>query len=126
MELECGHLFSSQINTQSLSLSHECWAFTWLVSSQLFCNYPIYLLSLCFYLYLFCIPLYTSYSMPCCVAGWPAPDDVLYSFAHSSILLPDFFSYLVSLLAALPILSPAFLLVFQLFIRAVGCFRQEK
>lgn len=77
----------------------------WLVASQLFLIYHIYLLPLDFNLVLFCTPFFPSYSVPDCVAGWMAFDVLLsFSFFHSSLLLfillwsLDFASYLFSLL----------------------------
>ena len=55
---------SSQINhTQRLILSYECLALAWLVSCQLFLNYPVYLLPLDFYLSLFFVYLYLLLSL---------------------------------------------------------------
>ena len=113
---------SSQINTQRCIVT-----LMWLVSRQLFLNYPIYLLPLSFYLSLF---LYTfSYFLLCVL---------LYSWAAgpwcppSPFLIPKYFFspflllYILSACQTHLSFFPALLLAIQLFIRPIKYFRQTK
>ena len=85
-----GPLPSYQINhTQRLIISYKSPALAWLVSSQLFLNYSIYLLPPGFYLSLF---LYTfSFLLVPSLAGWLAPGVLLSLFLLLDLFLSRFF-----------------------------------
>ena len=87
---------SSQINTCRLILTCECLALAWLISSQLFLNYPIYLLPLGFYLSLFLYFSFFHTPLHCCVIG---------CLDHSIFLPLLFLFFFSSSLSSLFILS---------------------
>ena len=92
---------SSQIITWRLILSYECLALAWLISSQLFLKYPVYLLPLGFLplsisVYLF----FPSYSTSGWVAGpWHPLLSLLLFFSFYFYSLPDSPTYPFSCLA---------------------------
>lgn len=102
----------------------ECPVLDWVLSSQLFLTYLSHLpLPLGFYHSLsMYFPLLLTSWLAVLLGGWP-PLFLPYSFLD--LLSPDFLLLFFSLcLPTPPILSLAFLLAIQLFIRQIRCFKK--
>ena len=118
-----GPLSSFQIITWRLILTYEYLALAWLISRQLFLNYPVYPLPISFYFFLYL----SSYSMAGFVVRWLAPD-IFLSFSVCSFCFSyhDFSSYLFSACQPHLFFFSVLLLAIQLFIRPTRSFRQGK
>lgn len=104
------------VPTWRLILNYECLALAWLVSSQLFLNYPIYLLPLGFFPFLTSVIL-----LSLLFCGWLCDWVAGFFLSCSFIFLSPVFSLYSLCMPAPPILSPVWLLAIQLFIRPMRC-----